>query len=131
MGHPLAAALMQRIAISVARHLHQKIQVSMVAYLDDWLVYSTGTLPADIIIQEIQQLGFTINFKKSSTVPVQCLVYLGLLIDTATGTVGPTQACLQHLTELSSLVPVASRQDLLQIMGYIACLPTPCAGPYS
>jgi ribonuclease HI len=121
MGHALAPAFMQRISTAVARHLHYKHQVSMVAYLDDWLIFGSQ-LPVHDILQTIQEIGLQINYTKSILQPTTTMTYLGLHISTHRLTITATQQCLQHLQDLVSVVPRASRQDLQRIAGYIAWL---------
>jgi hypothetical protein len=41
MGHPLAPSIMQRVATAVARSVTQQFNITMVAYLDDWLFFFT------------------------------------------------------------------------------------------
>jgi hypothetical protein len=73
MGHPMAPYILQRLAQAVAVHINNKYGTAMVAYLDDWLFFQP-TLPAQQIIQEIQRLGFTINFHKSIIQAVSRLI---------------------------------------------------------
>jgi hypothetical protein len=120
MGHALARSIMQRLAVAVARCLHAHHGVSMVAYLNDWLIFSANQFDANAVLNTISELGFLVNHEKSVTTPVQTLVYLGLHIDTLTRTIRPTQVCLQHMSDLLSIVPRASRQDLSRIRGYVA-----------
>jgi hypothetical protein len=93
----------------------------MISYLDDWLFFSPQP-PAARICRTIEALGFTINYQKSVVVPTHQLVYLGLLINTTTQQMRPTQQCLQHMHHLLSLVPNASHLDLRRIAGYISWL---------
>lgn len=130
MGHPLAPSVMQRISTAVTRHLYKKSAITMVAYLDDWLFFSEqDELPVPAIIQEIQYLGFCRNFDKSILYPVTNIVYLGLQINCDTGTTKPTPACLAHLRQLLTLVPHASRQDLVRRAGYVSWLTWAMAWP--
>jgi len=117
MGHPLALSILQRLAQAVASSLHQHFGISMVAYLDDWLLFAS-TLPADEIFCHIQSLGITINFQKSTPQPVSALVYLGLYLNVTDQTLRPTPDCLRHMGQLIALVPAASPQDLRRIVGY-------------
>jgi hypothetical protein len=118
MGHSLAPAFMQRLSTAVGRYLHTHHQVSMVAYLDDWLIF--GELPVTDILHSVQDLGLCINYSKSILQPTTTMTYLGLNISTANLLVTPTESCLRHLLDLVSIVPQASRQDLQRIAGYIA-----------
>jgi hypothetical protein len=64
MGYPLAPSILQRLAQQVAALLHRKYGVSMVAYLDDWLIFAPQ-LPAQGIVQTLQDIGLTINRENS------------------------------------------------------------------
>jgi hypothetical protein len=83
MGHPLDPYVLQRLSLAVAmyEYLHQQYDISMVSYLDDWLFFAPQP-PAQQICQTIQDLGFTINHRKSILLPTSELVYLGLNINT-------------------------------------------------
>jgi hypothetical protein len=101
MGHPLAPYVLQRVSLAVATYLHQRFSVSMISYLDDWLFFSPQ-LPASRICAAIENLGFTINYSKSIIVPTHVLVYLGLVINTVSQQMRPTQHCLAHMQYLLS-----------------------------
>jgi hypothetical protein len=115
IGHPLAPSIMQRVATAVARMVTQQFQVNMVAYLDDWFFFKEGTIPVPQLLQYLQQLGFTINYRKSVLQPTTSLVYLGLNIDTIRGYITRTRPCILHLQDLVSVIPNATQQDLLRI----------------
>jgi hypothetical protein len=93
MGHPLAPAVMQRVATAAARYIHQCTGAHMVAYLNDWLIFGHD-LPVPQILNAIQRLGFQINYQKSSLIPATALVYLGLNISSAQLTITPTESCI-------------------------------------
>jgi hypothetical protein len=114
MGHPLAPYVLQRISLAVAKYLNQRYDISMISYLDDWLLFSPQP-PAARICRTIEHLGFTINYGKSVIVPTHRLIYLGLQIDTTTQQ-------LQHMHHILDLVPDASPLDLRRIAGYVSWL---------
>jgi hypothetical protein len=122
MGHVMVPSIMQRLAVAVGRFLHHHHGVSMVAYLDDWLIFHRNNFDPAPILDTIRNLGFNINEKKSVLYPVQVMTYLGLCIDTVSRTLRPTTSCLQHMRQLLPIVPQASHQDLLRIRGYVAWL---------
>jgi hypothetical protein len=121
MGHPLATHILQRLSQAVAELVNQRFGTAMIAYLDDWLFFQPN-LPAQPIIQFVQHLGFTINFRKSIFTPTRRLIYLGLLIDAAIQQIRPTPECLHHMMELLSIIQQASPLDLRRITGYITWL---------
>jgi hypothetical protein len=93
----------------------------MVSYIDDRLIYSTD-LPANDIVTTITNLGLTINKEKSILQPTKSLIYLGLHIDLLRRILQATPQCIQHLLQLLTIVPGASRQDLARIAGYATWL---------
>jgi hypothetical protein len=115
MGHPLAPAIMQRFAIAVTRLLHQVSDVTMVAYLDDWLLFSPRPMQVQTILTTLQSVGITVNKKKSILTPTTVLTYLGLRIDTRHLQLCPTATCKQHLLQLATVIPTASRMDLPEV----------------
>jgi hypothetical protein len=81
----------------------------MVAYLDDWLLFSKQPMLVATIIQHIRALSLTINREKSILDPTRTLVYLGLSINTTQLTITPTTNCLQHLMQLTTIVQQATQ----------------------
>jgi len=68
MGHPMAMSIMQRLEQAVTHSLHQNISSSMIAWLDNWLIFHP-LLPVEDTVQHIQDLGLTINKEKSTLTP--------------------------------------------------------------
>jgi hypothetical protein len=93
MGHPLTAGILQRFAQAVAAILHEKFGVSVLSYLDDWLMFAEQ-VPSDIQ-DDLRNLGITINYSKSILQPTPSLVYLGLLINVRQS-LQPTTSCIAH-----------------------------------
>jgi hypothetical protein len=120
MGHPLAPVIMQRFSTAIARLLHRVCDVTMVAYLDDWLLFSQRPLPVATILARLTKAGITINRDKSILIPTTALVHLGLQIDTRTMQIRPTPQCVNHLLQLASVIPTANRMDLQRIARYMA-----------
>jgi hypothetical protein len=120
IGHALAPSIMQRIAQATASQLYQALQLHMCAYLDDWLIWDVKPHHIQPLRNFFNNLGFTINQQKSVFQPTTQLVYLGLTINTLHQQITPTQACINHLRELITIVPQASMQDLRRISGYVA-----------
>jgi hypothetical protein len=76
MGHPLAPSIMQRLATTVATYLQMRFDITMVAYLDDWLMFSQSPIPVSEIITALQELKLTLNFNKSVLTPTTRMTYL-------------------------------------------------------
>jgi hypothetical protein len=56
---------MQRVSLAVARTLHERFNITMVSYLDDWLIFSTEVIPVQDILLVIQDIGLQVNLQKS------------------------------------------------------------------
>jgi hypothetical protein len=109
------------LAQVVAAHLNSRFQVTIVSYLDDWLIFGRN-LPADNTVHETTSLGLTINTTKSILQPTTILTYLGLNINVPNATITPTYQCLRHMDDLVNITTTASKQDLRRIAGYVLWL---------
>jgi hypothetical protein len=98
MGHSLALSVMQRFSQDIARYLHDLYGVSMVSYLDDWLLFGPN-LPMEQIVQTLCHLSNTINERKLVLTPVLSLTYLVLNINVPSQQLTITSSCLQHLED--------------------------------
>jgi hypothetical protein len=119
MGHALAPSTMQRLATAVAQQLHSRFGTCVVAYSDDWLIWTQVAVPVHHIMSDIERLNFMVNYNKPVLQPSSVL---GLQINTKLATFTPTTACVRHLMELISIVLQASTEDLARIAGYVAWL---------
>jgi hypothetical protein len=113
---------MQRISTSVARVLHQRFAITMVTYLDDWLIFSSKSIPVQKILQSINDIGLQINTEKSILLPTTARIYLGLNVNFWQQQLQATPQCIRHLQFLASIIPRASAQDILRIAGYVSWL---------
>jgi hypothetical protein len=70
-----------RVAVAYLRRLG----IKLVIYLDDLLILGSTSqecaAAVALVISTLESLGFLINFKKSETVPTQCIEYIGLITD--------------------------------------------------
>jgi hypothetical protein len=121
MGDPLAPSIMQKFIQTVAAVLHQRHNVSMVAYLHDYLIFRPNISAPDIL-HILALMSITINRAKSELQPTSLLVYLGLNLSTRLQTSESTKQCIDYLLQLLALVLQASPQDVLRIMGYVTWL---------
>lgn len=67
----------------------------MVAYLDDWLIFSLQPIP-------VAALGLTINQHKSILQPVEALIYLGLHTDTRRMMITPSRPSISGTTSFTT-----------------------------
>ena len=105
----------------------RNIRINM--YLDDWLILAQTKEECARHTQEVlsitQSLGFRLNWKKSSLLPTQRFTYLGMLFDTQSFLVAPTEERLTRLASLlSSLLSSesASARRLYALLGQMESL---------
>lgn len=118
MRQPQAPSIMQRFVQALAAVLHRRHGMSMVAY---WLLFGPN-LPAKDILQNLAELGITTNTNISILQPTSTLIYLGLHLDAPRRNFAPTEAYIQHLLQLLSLLRAATRHDLRRTVGYATWL---------
>ena len=82
-GLTTASQVFTRIMAPVSAILH-KYGVRMLRYLDDWLILASSEIAClqsrDRLLTICTELGIQVNLTKSSLVPTQSLVYLGMEI---------------------------------------------------
>lgn len=111
-GLSLAPWAFTRLTREVAMYCRSRgIRIRM--YIDDWLILAQSLELCRSQTQEVmditQQLGFRINWEKSSLEPSQQFVYLGMRFDTIGWRVCPTEERLARLsTLLASLLRSSS-----------------------
>ena len=92
-----------RIMAPVSAILH-KYGVRMLRYLDDWLILASSELAClqsrDRLLTVCTELGIQVNLTKSSLVPTQSLVYLGMEIRSLPFIARPTPARVSNLLRL-------------------------------
>ena len=80
-GLSTAPRLFTRLANAVVAYLHQQ-GVSVIAYLDDWLVHhqcrETLVQHQQLLLVTLERLGLLVNVRKSQLEPTQDLQYLGV-----------------------------------------------------
>ena len=102
-GLTTAPQVFTRIMAPVSAILH-RLGVRMLRYLDDWLILASTEIACiqsrDRLLAVCKELGIQVNFKKSSLVPTQSLVYLLLLLSARLQT--PTGRAKCHKPEGTS-----------------------------
>ena len=102
-GLTTAPQVFTRIMAPVSAILH-KYGVRMLRYLDDWLILASSELAClqsrDRLLTVCTELGIQVNFTKSSLVPTQSLVYLGMEIQSLPFIARPTPAQVSNLLRL-------------------------------
>ncbi|KAK7103606.1 hypothetical protein V1264_018474 [Littorina saxatilis] len=85
--------------------------VRLRVYVDDWLILhqqeSLCRRHTQLVLQQAQDLGFSVNQAKSDLIPSQTFSYLGMVFDTRDWTVRPSQRRIDKLQDL-----VTSLSDL-------------------
>ena len=102
-GLTTAPQVFTRIMAPVSAILH-KYGVRMLRYLDDWLILASSELAClqsrDRLLTLCTELGIQVNLTKSSLVPIQSLVYLGMEIRSLPFIARPTPARVGNLLRL-------------------------------
>ena len=102
-GLTTAHQVFTRIMAPVSAILHRH-GVRMLCYLDDWLILASTEIACiqsrDRLLAVCKELGIQVNFKKSSLVPSQSLVYLGMEIQSLPFIARPTPARANNLVRL-------------------------------
>ena len=102
-GLMTAPQVFTRIMAPFSAILH-KYGVRMLRYLDDWLILASSELAClqsrDRLLTVCTELGIQVNLTKSSLVPTQSLVYLGMEIRSLPFIARPTPAQVSNLLRL-------------------------------
>ena len=118
-GLTTAPQVFTRIMAPVSAILHRH-GVRMLRYLDDWLILASSEIAClqsrDRLLTVCTELGIQVNLTKSSLVPSQSIVYLGMEILSLPFIARPTPTRADNLIRLieeflstvSSSVPLAS-----------------------
>ena len=102
-GLTTAPQVFTRIMAPVSAILHRH-GVRMLRYLDDWLILASSKIAClqsrDRLLSVCTELGIQVNLTKSSLVPSQSIVYLGMEIHSLPFIARPTPARANNLTRL-------------------------------
>ena len=102
-GLTTAPQVFTRIMSPVSAILH-RLGVRMLRYLDDWLILASTEIACiqsrDRLLTVCKELGIQVNFKRSSLVPTQSLVYLGMKIQSLPFIARPTPVRANNLVRL-------------------------------
>ena len=99
-------------------------------YIDDSLImnksFSLCQKQTDMVISELNNLGFTVNKKKSVTVPSQRIVFFGVIIDSVEFKVYLTDEKIQKILNLSQIILSDIRVKIRQFASLIGLLVHAC-----
>ena len=102
-GLTTAPQVFTRIMAPVSAILHRH-GVRMLRYLDDWLILASSKIAClqsrDRLLAVCTELGIQVNLTKSSLVPSQSIVYLGMEIQSLAFIARPTPARANNLIRL-------------------------------
>ena len=102
-GLTTAPQVFTRIMVPVSAILHRH-GVRMLRYLDDWLILASSKIAClqsrDRLLAVCTELGIQVNLMKSSLVPSQSIVYLGMEIQSLPFIARPTPARANNLIRL-------------------------------
>ena len=127
-GLTTAPQVFTRIMAPVSTILHRH-GVRMLRYLDDWLILASTEIACiqsrDRLLSVCKELVIQVNFKKSSLVPTQSLVYLGMEIQSLPFIARPTPARANNLVRLiEEFLSTPSPPALLwrRLLGHLSSL---------
>ena len=127
-GLTTAPQVFTRIMAPVSTILH-KYGVRMLRYLNDWLILASSELAClqsrDRLLTICTELGIQVNLTKSSLVPTQSLVYLGMEIRSLHFIAQPTPVRVSNLLRLiEEFLSTPSPQASLwrRLLGHLSSL---------
>ena len=100
--------------------------VRMLRYLDDWLIMASSRQEAcwarDMVLQLCQELGIIVNLDKSSLLPSQSIVYLGIQIELKTFRASPTPSRIEKFLIVEEFLSskVQSAKFWRVLLGHLA-----------
>ena len=127
-GLATAPRVFTRVSRAVVAHLRRN-GILLFAYLDDWLILgnseSQAQINTDHVLRCLQELGWVVNWEKSSPTPKQSITYLGALLDLHSGMVFPTKERVATLVSavndlMTTKSPVA--RSWLRLLGLMASM---------
>ena len=127
-GLTTAPQVFTRIMAPVSAILH-RYGVRMLRYLDDWLILASTEIACiqsrDRLLSICTELGIQVNLTKSSLVPTQSLVYLGMEIRSLPFIARPTPVRVDNLIRLiEEFLSTPSPPALLwrRLLGHLSSL---------
>ena len=127
-GLTTAPQVFTRIMAPVSAILH-RYGVRMLRYLDDWLILASTEIAClqsrDRLLSICTELGIQVNLTKSSLVPTQSLVYLGMEIRSLPFIARPTPVRVNNLLRLiEEFLSTPSLPALLwrRLLGHLSSL---------
>ena len=104
---PFGLSLSPRVftrCVAAAIHPLQARGMRILPYLDDWLLCASSQEGAlnitSALLHHVAQLGLTVNFIKSSLVPCQDVVFIGIAIDSVSMRARPSPRRVGDILEL-------------------------------
>lgn len=122
MGHAAAPGIFQRACVAFLQHVCEIADCDFIAYLDDWLLYSTEQSRLFEATALIRTLGVTINDAKSILTPTTEIPYLGLQVNSVQTTVQILPSAHSKMRKLLAFVRPGSYKDRQRITGYVQWL---------
>ena len=127
-GLSTAPQVFTRVMAPVSGIMH-RLGVRMLRYLDDWLIMASSRKEAywarDMVLQLCQELGIVVNLDKSSLLPSQSIVYLGIQIESQTFRASPTPLRIEEfflIAEEFLSSKVQSAKFWRVLLGHLASL---------
>ena len=128
IGLSTAPQVFTRVMAPVSGFLHQ-LGVQMLRYLDDWLILASSQEEVcwarDHVLSLCQELGIVVNLEKSTLLPSQQIVYLGIRIDSQTFRASATPSRIEKffsIVEKFLSSKVQSAKSWRVLLGHLASL---------
>ena len=127
-GLSTAPQVFTRIMAPVSKILHS-MKIRLLRYLDDWLLIASSKEEClrarNFLIELCLELGIVINMEKSSLIPSQEIVYLGMILNSQTLRAFPTAERRKNVTILIEEFLSSGTQPAFlwqKILGHLASL---------
>jgi len=127
-GLSTAPRVFTMVVRSVGAYLKRR-GVSLCQYLDDWLIYGNSEKETSrsikFVVDTVTELGFIVNYKKSSLTPTQTPIFLGARLDLAKGRATPTMERVTNLVQCARILAGANTAPAvawLKVLGLMASM---------
>ena len=127
-GLSMAPQVFTGVMAPVSAFLHRS-GIRLRRYLDDWLIQASSReqvlLALESVLQLCHSLGIIFDWEKSQLIPSQCVVYLGVLLDSVSFRASPAPKRVEKLLSIGEEFLSCERQPVsswLELLGVLASL---------
>ena len=123
-----ALQVFTRVMAPVSAFLH-RTGIRLRRYLDDWLIQASSReqvlLALETVLQLCSSIGIVVNWEKSQLTPTQCMVYLGVLLDSISFRASPALKRVEKLLSIGDVFLSCEKQPVsswLELLGVLASM---------